>query len=234
MKLTLIGHDDRYAVEQLLMSLFGPDAAGQAISTLHRGESWLTAVTKITVDGKTVRGSRRLKANGETVRERRRILQQSLYLAAVQLLPETPPWGALAGVRPTKISTRHLLEGGTPRSAAQLLRDIYYVTENRQKLAVACSESTVGAVEKMNGNDISVYVGIPFCPTRCTYCSFVSRTVGKHAKLLQPYLDCLLQEIAETGKLLARSGKAVRTVYIGGGTPTTLDCNQMAALLDAI
>lgn len=234
MKLTLIGHDDRYAVEQLLMSLFGPDAAGQAISTLHRGERWLTAVTKITVDGKTVRGSRRLKTSAETVRDRRRILQQSLYLAAVQLLPATPPWGALAGVRPTKISTKHLLEGGTPKSAAKMLKDIYYVTEDRQKFAIACSESTIKAVEKMGENDISVYVGIPFCPTRCTYCSFVSRTIGRHASLLQPYLDCLLQEIAETGKLLAQSGKTVRTVYIGGGTPTTLDNFQMAALLDAI
>ena len=234
MKLTLIGHDDRYAVEQLLMSLFGPDAQGEAISTLHRGKTWLTAVTTITANGKTARASRRLKCCDETVRDRRRILQQSLYLAAVQLLPETPPWGALAGVRPTKISTKHILEGGTSQSAAKLLKDIYYVTDNRQRLAIACSESTVQAVRQMNENDISVYVGIPFCPTRCTYCSFVSRTIGKHANLLQPYLDCLLKEIAITGKLLKDSGKTVRTVYIGGGTPTTLDCNQMATLLDAI
>ncbi len=234
MKLNLIGHEDRYAVEQLQMSLFGPDASGEATSRLHRGKYWLTAVTTICKDGKTVRGRRRMKASDETVRDRRRILQQSYYKAAVLLLSELPPWGALAGVRPTKISTRHILEGGNASSAARLLSDIYYVTDTRQKLAVACSESTVRAVRKMGENDISLYVGIPFCPTRCTYCSFVSRTVGRHAGLLQPYLDCLLQEIAVTGKLLAGSGKTVRTVYIGGGTPTTLNCNQMAALLDAI
>ena len=234
MKLTLIGHDDRYAVEQLQMSLFGPDAQGEATSALYRGSIWLTAVTTISTDGKTVRASRKMKAADETVRDRRRILQQSLYRAAIQLLPELPPWGALAGVRPTKISTKHILEGGTASSAAKMLKDIYYVTDTRQKLAVACSESTVQAVRRMDDNDISVYVGIPFCPTRCTYCSFVSRTIGKHASLLQPYLDCLLREIAETGKLLAQSGKTVRTIYIGGGTPTTLDCNQMATLLDAI
>ena len=234
MKLTLIGHDDRYAVEQLQMSLFGPDFRGETVSSLHRGKVWLTAVTAITLDGKTVRASRKLKAEKETVRDRRRILQQCLYLAAIQLLPELPPWGALAGVRPTKISTKHMLEGGTAKTAAKMLKDIYYVTPQRQKLAIACSESTIQAVRQMDENDISVYVGIPFCPTRCTYCSFVSRTVGKHAALLQPYLDCLLKEIAETGKLLAQSGKTVRTVYIGGGTPTTLDNSQMAALLDAI
>ncbi len=234
MKLTLIGHDDRYAVEQLQMSLFGPDSQGEALSSLHRGKVWLTAVTTITKDGKTVRVSRRLKAEAETVRDRRRILQQCYYLAAIQLLPELPAWGALAGVRPTKISTKHMLEGGTAKSAAKMLKNIYYVTEARQALAIACSESTIRAVNRMDENAISVYVGIPFCPTRCTYCSFVSRTVGKHAALLEPYLDCLLREIAETGKLLAQSGKTVRTVYIGGGTPTTLDNSQMARLLDAI
>jgi len=234
MKLTLIGHDDRYAVEQLQMSLFGPDFPGETISSLHRGKVWLTAVTAITLDGKTVRASRRLKASEETVRARRRILQQSLYLAAIQLLPQLPPWGALAGVRPTKISTKHILEGGNAKSAAKMLQDIYYVTPQRQELAVACSESTVAAANKMNPDDISLYVGVPFCPTRCAYCSFVSRTVGKHTALVQPYLDCLQKEIAETGKLLAQSGKTVRTIYIGGGTPTTLDNSQMAALLDAI
>ena len=234
MKLTLIGHEDRYAVEQLQMSLFGPDAAGEAISHLHRGQTYLTAVTKITKDGKTVTARRRLKASEESVRLRRRILQQSYYLAAVQLLPQTPAWGALAGVRPTKISTKHILEGGSEQSAAKMLRDIYYVTPQRQKLAVDCSVSTVNAVKKMQPGDVSLYVGIPFCPTRCSYCSFVSRTVGKRTELLEPYLQALHKEIATTGKLLTDSGKHIRTIYIGGGTPTTLNNSQMAALLDAI
>ena len=234
MKLTLIGHEDRYAVEQLQMSLFGPDAQGKAISRLHRGKIYLTAVTKIIKDGKTAMAQRRLKVSEESVRLRRRILQQSYYLAAKQLLPEAPAWGALAGVRPTKISTKHILEGGTEKSAAKMLRDVYYVTPQRQKLAVDCSVSTVNAVHLMEPQDISLYVGIPFCPTRCSYCSFVSRTIGKRTELLDPYLQALHKEIAVTGKLLTDSGKKIRTIYIGGGTPTTLNCDQMAALLDAV
>ena len=109
MKLTLTGHDDRYAVEQLQMALFPDTASGEALSSLHRGEIWLTAVTKITVDGKSATGIRRLKAAEESVRLRRRILQQSYYAAAVQLPDAVPAWGALAGVRPTKISTKHIL-----------------------------------------------------------------------------------------------------------------------------
>ena len=83
-------------------------------------------------------------------------------------------------------------------------------------------------------NDISLYIGIPFCPTRCAYCSFVSRTIGKRTELMTPYLEALKKEIAVTGQLLKDSGKHIRSVYIGGGTPTTLNCDQMAELLDAI
>ena len=234
MKLTLIGHEDRYAVEQLQMALFPDNPEGQAESALHRGNTWLTATTKITLNGKTATASRRLKASEETVRLRRRALQQSYYLAAVQLLPKVPAWGALAGVRPTKITTKHLLEGGTPKSADKLMKDVYYVTEDRRRLAVDCSRSTVHAVSLMEPEDISVYVGIPFCPTRCTYCSFVSRTIGKKTELLDPYLAALEQEIRCTAQLMRSSGKHLRTLYIGGGTPSTLSTPQIIRLLDTL
>ena len=234
MKLTLQGHDDRYAVEQLQMALFATREEGEAVSSLHRGDTWLTAITAITVDGKTTRAVRRLKAAEETVRARRRALQQSYYLAALPHLPEVPAWGALSGVRPTKITTKHMLEGGTPASANALLRDIYYVTPQRRELAVHCSESTVKAASLLDEKDLSLYIGIPFCPTRCSYCSFVSRTIGKRTELLDPYLKALMEEMRLTGRLLEKSGRRVRTIYIGGGTPTTLTASQMAGLLDAV
>ena len=234
MNLTLLGHDDRYAVEQLQMALFPEGTQGQAISALHRGQTWLTATAKITIDGKTATASRRLKASEETVRSRRRALQQSYYLAATQLLPSVPAWGALAGVRPTKITTKHMLASGTAQSAQNLLRDVYYVTPERRELAVDCSISTVKAVEMLEPTDLSLYIGIPFCPTRCAYCSFVSRTIGKRTELLEPYLAALMQEMEVTGKLLANSGRKVRTIYIGGGTPTTLSEAQLCRLMDAV
>ena len=234
MNLTLIGHDDRYAVEQLQMALFPAGSDGDAVSSLHRGKTYLTAVTKITYKGRTATRCRRLKTGSETVRLRRRILQQSFYLAAKELLDTLPAWGALAGVRPTKLSTRYLLEGGTPEGAEKMLRDIYYVTPQRSKLAVDCSVSTVRAANLLEDADLSVYVGIPFCPTRCSYCSFVSRTVGKKTELIEPYLQALLQEISVTGKLLKQSGRKVRSLYIGGGTPTSLSTRQIATLMDAL
>ena len=234
MNLTLIGHEDRYAVEQLQMALFPENPEGTAVSALSRGKTWLTATAKITLNGKTVSAVRRLKADEETVRLRRRILQQSYYLAAIQLLDRKPAWGALAGVRPTKITTKHLLEGGTPASAERLMRDVYYVTPERRQLAVDCSESTVKAVSLMDKDDLSVYVGIPFCPTRCSYCSFVSRTVGKKTELLDKYLAALEREIQVTARLMKESGKHLLTLYIGGGTPSILSTPQMIHLLDTL
>ena len=237
MKLTLLGHDDRYAIEQLQMALFPAETIadrGEAVSRLHRGKIWLTAVTTVFLNGKTSRAVRRIKADAETVRLRRRCLQQSYYLAAVAHLPQAPAWGALAGVRPTKITTRHLLEGGTAASAVKMMQNAYFVTPQRAKLATDCSASTVAAWKMTDEKDISLYVGIPFCPTRCAYCSFVSRSIGKRTELLEPYLQALEKELAVTGKLLASSGKRLRSIYIGGGTPTTLSAAQMAHLLDSI
>ena len=237
MKLTFIGHDDRYAIEQLQMSLFPQFIhadTGEAISKLSRGRKWLTATTTIIINGKRSSASKRLLAAEESVRLRRRALQQSYYLAALPHLDVVPAWGALAGVRPTKLSTKHILDGGNARSADKMLKETYFVEKDRRQLAIDCSLSTVKAVSLLNDNDISLYVGIPFCPTRCAYCSFVSRTIGKRTELMTPYLQALAKELSVTGELLKKSGRTIRTVYIGGGTPTTLTSAQMAWLLDTI
>ena len=243
MKLLLIGHEDRYAVEQLQLALFplepmentdAPFEGDGAVSKLSRSGTWLTATTKITKNGRTATSTRRLKAAGETVRLRRQILQQSYYLAAIQLLDKVPVWGALSGVRPTKLTTAHLLQGGSEKTARRLMEKTYFVTPERSALAVDCSRATVAAADLLRPKDVSLYVGIPFCPTRCAYCSFVSRSIGKRTELLDPYLDALMAEIRHTGKLLASSGHTVRTIYIGGGTPTTLSTDQMTRLLCCI
>ena len=234
MELILCGHEDRYAVEQLCLSLFPQGTEGKAVSTLHRGKTWLTAVTTITIGENCEKNIRRLRASTETVPLRRQLLQQSFYLAALPHLQKVPAWGALAGVRPTKLTTRMLLQGLSPEEAAKKMEKDYFVTPERAKLAVDCSLSTKAFTEKLTPNDISLYVGIPFCPTRCAYCSFVSRTTGRSGDLLGPYLDALEQEIALTGKLLANSPFRLRTLYIGGGTPTTLSAGQLTRLITAL
>ena len=234
MQLTLIGHDDRYAVEQLQMALFSTGREGQAESRLRRGKKWLTAETTIVTGDQKTCARRRMPAEKETVRLRRQLLQQCYYQAALPHLEAKPQWGALAGVRPTKLTTRHMLEGNSPKSAQKMMEKIYYVSPQRSRLAVDCSVSTVQAGKLLEKQDISLYVGIPFCPTRCSYCSFVSRCIGKRTELMEPYLQALEQELTHTAQLLKTAGRRIRTVYIGGGTPTTLTCQQMEQLLQKI
>ncbi len=234
MKLTLIGHDDLYAVEQLQLALFAGQEEGEAVSALHRGKIWLTAVTTITVAGVTHTARRRLLAKEETVRARRQMLQQCYYLAALPFLKEVPAWGALSGVRPTKLTTRYLLDGGSEAGADALLKNTYFVTKPRRELAIQCSQSTVAAAKLLEEKDISLYIGIPFCPTRCAYCSFVSRGIGKRTQLMDPYLQALEKEMETTGQLLKAGGFRVRSVYIGGGTPTTLTAQQLQTLMGNI
>ena len=244
MKLYLKNHTERYAVEQLLMQLF-PEQAHEytqtpfsdedgAVSALFRGKTWLTATARITRGGKTATAARRLRVQDADVRRTRRILQQSFYQAAIQLLPAAPAWGALAGVRASKLSTACLMAGGTEREADRQLRDEFFVSAPRRRLCIDASRHTVAAAKRLDAHDLSVYIGIPFCPTRCAYCSFVSQSIEKFGGLLQPYLECLLREIAYTGALLRASGWHIRTLYMGGGTPTTLSSAQMAQLLDAV
>ena len=243
MKLYLSGHTDRYALEQLQLCLFPdqpmeysetPFSGDGAVSRLSRGSRYLTATAKITLSGRTTRAAKRLPLAQETYALRRRLLQRAYYLAALPHLEHPPAWGALSGVRPTKLTTRHLLSGGTPEGAKRLMEDTFFVTPERAALCVRASEASRRAVELLLPEDVSVYAGIPFCPTRCAYCSFVSQTAGSAGQLLEPYLACLLKEAETVGEGLSAVGRTPRTLYIGGGTPTTLSAQQLRLLMQTI
>ena len=243
MKLLLIGHEERYCVEQMQLALFPlepmepmtADFDGDgAVSCLLREEDTLSARTTIRLGGAERTCVVSMPAVNETVSLRRQILQQSYFKAALPFLKKAPAWGALSGVRPTKLTTRCLMAGFSDEETLRHMENTYFVTPQRAQLALDCSKATMEAAAKLDPNDVSLYVGIPFCPTRCAYCSFVSKTIGKNTDLMESYLEALHKELRITGKLMATSGKTVRTIYIGGGTPTTLTSQQMKALLDCI
>ena len=243
MKLLLIDHEERYCVEQMQLALFPLEPmepmtaefdGDGAVSRLIREGDALIARTTVTIGGITRTAVVEIPAEDETVSDRRQILQQSYYKAALPFLKKAPAWGALSGVRPTKLTTRCLKAGLNDEETIRHMERVYFVTPQRAKLALDCSKYTMFATEQMEPQDVSLYVGIPFCPTRCAYCSFVSKTIGKNTDLMEPYLEALHKELRITGKLMATSGKMVRTIYIGGGTPTTLTARQMKALLDCI
>ena len=247
MKLILKGHDYRYACEQMLLTLFPgekPAYEGEAEScaklTLSEGKTYLTATACLLWQGAEYRAAARAKMaelTGEKLNDDRvcqRVLKLAFFRAGCAALGKEPAWGALTGVRPVKLPTKAMLAGKSEKEAAKVLSDTYYVTPDRVKLAMDCARASVSLLGELEKEDISLYVGIPFCPTRCAYCSFVSADVSKSLKLLDPFLDCLEQELKTVGENLGRSGRRIRTIYMGGGTPTTLSAGQMDRLLTAM
>ena len=243
MKLIFAGHDYRYAVEQSLLAFFPqerPVYQGEdentALVTLSAGKRLHTAVTVLAVDGKTARGVSRMDvsaAKDEYERQRllQRIVKLSFFKAARALTGVTPAWGALTGIRPAKLAAGLLEQGHTPAQADHILRDTYFVSPARRTLAVECAQAGLAAQADLRPEDISLYVGIPFCPTRCAYCSFVSNSVEKSFHLVEPYLEALLREVDSAADMVRDLGLRVRSFYMGGGTPTTLTAEQMERLL---
>ena len=247
MKLTFRGHDDRYAVEQSLLAFFpeerpvyeGEDGPRHAEVTLHQGAVYATGVTALTYDGKTARASARVSLAGaadeyERERLRQRALKLSFFRAARDITGATPSWGALTGIRPAKLVRTMLEEGYTPARADRELRDVYCVSPARRRLALESAQAGLRAKRGLKPNDISLYIGIPFCPTRCAYCSFVSASVEKSFALIPPYLEALTAEVEAAGRMVRETGLRVKSFYMGGGTPTTLSAQQMDALLTAV
>ena len=139
----------------------------------------------------------------------------------------------LTGVRPDKPVTWALSEGKSPAQAQAMLEREYFVTPDRAALAVETGAQALQAARGLAPRDIAVYVGIPFCPTRCAYCSFVSQSVEKSFSLVPPYVDALVEEIRAGGRMVREQGLRCRAFYMGGGTPTTLTAEQMDRVLTA-
>ena len=162
------------------------------------------------------------------------LVKMTVYDAVVPALAQPPVWGSLTGVRPAKLA-RGLIERGMSRGeAAAHLREHFYVSPERTALTIRAAATAMELDKAIGPDDISLYVGIPFCPSRCYYCSFVSSTTAQSGHLIEPYLDTLCREIAETAALVREAGKRVQSVYIGGGTPTTLSEQQLIRLLKTL
>ncbi len=144
------------------------------------------------------------------------------------------PWGILTGIRPAKLATKLLREGKTDEDVLNYFINECGTTAAKAALALETAKAEMPVEDGMDKDGISLYVGIPFCPTRCLYCSFVTCGTKQAAKLIPEYLDCLHREIAFSGKLTAENGRHLETVYMGGGTPTTLSAEQMDRLLSQI
>jgi len=131
------------------------------------------------------------------------------------------PWGILNGIRPVKIAMKLLNGGMSDEEVVAHFKNEYNATEEKAKLALEIAKVEKPIIDNMSENGISLYVGIPFCPTRCLYCSFVTNSIFRSKSLIPDYLDCLMREIEVSAEIVRENGQKIETVYIGGGTPTT-------------
>ena len=172
-----------------------------------------------------------------TALEKKKLEKRALKLACYHLLKRmypdvATPWGSLTGIRPTKLFRELMQQGGEESARAQFL-GVFDVSPEKTDLAARICSVQEPFIRSVQPNEIDIYVGIPFCKTKCLYCSFPSEVLGKQDRLTQ-YLDLLKRDIAAGAALVRENGLTVRSFYMGGGTPTVLSAGQMDALLSFI
>ena len=244
MKLYLIGHNYKYAAEQMLMTLFPgekpeyPDGKPEGkymVIRLSRAGQYTTAGCLYREGEQIFRGRAAVRNEKmtDTVRTDslcQQIIKLAVYRAVLRAGHERPAWGALTGVRPGKLMYPMLRAGLHEQDVVHRFEQDYDVSHERAQLCLDASKATMRADRLLQTKDVCLYIGIPFCPTRCSYCSFVSQSTEKSLSLITPFLKALDREIEALAEQVRKTGLRVVSLYMGGGTPTTLSAGQMDAL----
>jgi oxygen-independent coproporphyrinogen-3 oxidase len=170
----------------------------------------------------------------DTKRAENHAVKMAVFDAVTPFLDFVPEWGSLTGVRPAKFARGFLERGYSPAEVARIMTEDYKVSPARRALAIRSAGIAWDRKKKLSPKDISLYIGIPFCPSRCSYCSFVSHSIEKAGALIAPYLDTLCAEIEHAGQIVQQAGLRIVSAYVGGGTPTTLSAQQLERLLSTV
>ena len=237
---------NRYYVQTLCM-IFFPGArfgekeeAGEDNPSLYlrtvKNDTHITAYAEISLGDKKCCAEKSAEMIAGRTEERtlKIAVGDAVLAAAGELMGYRPAWGMLIGVRPSKVATEMLNSGMSKTRVRRTLNTDYLVIPKKAALAVDVALNEKRISGDVGPKDCSVYVSIPFCPSRCTYCSFVSYTSKRLLDLIPQYLDRLLLDIEANFKVISELGLNVKTVYIGGGTPTILSAEQLERLLSKI
>lgn len=154
--------------------------------------------------------------------------------AAEEFFGYLPSWGILTGIRPSKIAGQIYREGHTPAQVRKILRDEYMLNPKKAALLTEITLNEAKLVDNIDRQSCSLYISIPFCPTRCAYCSFVSFSTKRLLSMIPEYLVRLVSDLDLVLRLIKEQGLKLRTIYIGGGTPTTLTADQLEMIFNKI
>ena len=246
MKLKLEGNINVYYIQTLCMIFFpgekfgaseqnNPDAPALSLK-LSEKDDGLEAEVTVSVQGKEASAIRHLAFSDQYDRDKtaKMVCGAAILAACGELMGYRPSWGMLTGVRPSKVATELLLSGLSKTRVKKILTSEYFVIPKKAALAIDVALNEQKLIGTPNQKDCSVYIAIPFCPSRCSYCSFVSYTSPKLLDLIPDYLIHLVADLEVTLAKIKEMGLRIRTVYIGGGTPTILSADQLRFLLSKV
>ena len=246
MKIVLDSPINKYYVQTLGMIFFpgehfGEDdelAPGEPVLSVRsvEEEGGVRAYATMSVDDSSESAEYFAEYTDERTAERtlKLAIGGAVLAAAGALIGYRPAWGMMIGVRPSKVASELLDAGNSKTKVKRILHSDYLVIPKKAALATNIAITERNIIGVPSPKDCSVYISIPFCPTRCTYCSFVSYTSKRLLSLIPEYLEKLKDDIDANFELIKKLGLRVRTVYIGGGTPTILDDAQLKDLLGFI
>ncbi len=180
---------------------------------------------RIKMDGKD------LSAKAETAEGKAAKMEYLLYEILSEITGLTPKWGTLTGIRPVKLALQMMDKGISPEEVRRKFREERLVSEEKLNLLLSTAEHERKIRALSKPESVSMYISIPFCPSRCSYCSFTSHAIEKAAKLIPQYVDLLCEELRDTAMLMDELGLHLETVYMGGGTPTVLNPEQLDRVL---
>lgn len=238
-KIITEGHDFEHNVWLVASLFFRPDENVKIVSGAKHENGLIHSDTSIECDEGTFFSSHEFEcADNADSHTKGRIISAvcgtALYKAAQQFRRKRLPWGVMTGIRPAKPIRTMLEEGVSGEDAKDRIMRLYCPEKAKLELAFEVAKNELELIAKNSKDDMGLYIGIPFCPTRCLYCSFISTDLRHTKKYVSEYLKCLIKEIEYSGALTKKSGKHIQSIYIGGGTPTSLSADELDMLLCAV
>lgn len=251
MTFVFIGHNFKYEIEAVCKLFFPvrsfnfinadkPDDVaddGGNLCIVTRTENPQKAVLSVSarIDGRTAERCKAIPCDSDSYNHDCEFgLCEMLFDCFSELTGIKPEWGMLTGVRPVKLVNRLKNRGMSKPELYEHMQGKLRVTKEKINLAYDTAENQRMCVEGLPERSVSLYVSIPFCPSRCAYCSFVSQTVGSFFKLIPDYVSALCREIEHTAAIVKNLGLTLDTVYFGGGTPTALSASELDMIMGAV
>lgn len=225
MNIVTNGHSDRYSVEQIINLFFTSDTE-MTVTSSYDGK-----IVETTVDYGARRETGSYPAPDSDVKALKNAVKKSAYVTLKKMFDKSTPWGILTGIRPTKFC-RDLLETHSREEVRSILVNEYWVTEEKAAFCLSVCENSMKIIKTIPEDSIGLYVGVPFCPSRCAYCSFLSESGERYRSILPEYGEALKKEIRAMASL-GYAGR-VSSVYIGGGTPPTLGETLLGEVIDEV